>query len=455
MTLDWLRAAARPARGAARAHRGHGLVGPDHGARGGARRAPDRRVVVCSEHAHSSIDEGGPAARARAAQRSPVDDAFALRPDALDLGDACAVVATVGTTSSTSVDPVAGDRRRAARGGRLAPRRRRLRRRGRRVPGAARTTSPAGSVPTRSSSTRTSGCSRRWTARRSSAAARTTSARAFSLVPEYLRVDEDVVSLSEYASPLGRRFRALKLWAVLRCFGREGLQAIIREHVRLAALFEGWVARRAGLGGLRAAALLARLLPPDGQRRGERGAPASASTTSGEIFLSHTKLDGRFVLRLAIGNARTTEDDVALAWDVLRREAARASRARPAAGRERRRAARSSTLDVAVDLGRRSGSPVDDEVRRSRPRPSRRARRVVDDARRDADRRRRARPPRRRSRNAIARRCGRPATSATVERVHEPAVGLERRRAAAARASGRPSARARAARAASSRAGRR
>ena len=65
--------------------------------------------------------------------------------------------------------------------------------------------------------------------------------RAFSLVPEYLRNDAETANLSELAIPLGRRFRALKLWAVLRCYGRSGLQEMIRESIRLAALFEEWV----------------------------------------------------------------------------------------------------------------------------------------------------------------------------------------------------------------------
>src|SRR2546422_4214223 len=64
---------------------------------------------------------------------------------------------------------------------------------------------------------------------------------AMTLVPEYLKTGEDALNLSEYGPALGRRFRALKLWAVLRCYGREGLQAAIREHVRLAGLFESWV----------------------------------------------------------------------------------------------------------------------------------------------------------------------------------------------------------------------
>jgi aromatic-L-amino-acid decarboxylase len=91
------------------------------------------------------------------------------------------------------------------------------------------------------------------------------------LVPEYLRTgDEDALNLSEYGPALGRRFRALKLWAVLRCYGCEGLQARIREAVRLAELFEGWVREEPGLGGRGAAAFLRRLPQARGLGRGER-----------------------------------------------------------------------------------------------------------------------------------------------------------------------------------------
>jgi len=133
-------------------------------------------------------------------------------------------------------------------------------------------------------------------------------------------VDEEVVSLSEYASPLGRRFRALKLWATLRCYGRDGLQAIIREHVRLAGLFEEWVDAEPGweICAPRHFSLVCFRKTGSDEVNEEIMRRAN---DSGEIFLSHTKLDGRFVLRLAIGNARTSEADVALAWDVLRREA--------------------------------------------------------------------------------------------------------------------------------------
>ena len=125
---------------------------------------------------------------------------------------------------------------------------------------------------------------------------------AFSLVPDYLRTPDAVDSLGDYGPALGRRFRALKLWAVLRCYGRSGLQAMIREHVRLAELFESWVRDEPGWE-LSAPRLLA------------------AVNATGEIFISHTKLSGCYVLRLAVGNERTTEADLRRAWDVLRREA--------------------------------------------------------------------------------------------------------------------------------------
>ena len=173
-------------------------------------------------------------------------------------------------------------------------------------------------------------------------------------------MNEDVVSLSEYASPLGRRFRALKLWATLRCFGREGLQAIIREHVRLAALFERVGGGRAGLGALRAAAASRSSASGGTGATSANEAIMERVNDSGEIFLSHTKLDGRFVLRLAIGNARTTEADVALAWDVLRREAARSR----ALGHDR--PARRERLDQCARPRRRR--------RRSRPHRCRRRR---------------------------------------------------------------------------------
>ena len=144
---------------------------------------------------------------------------------------------------------------------------------------------------------------------------------AFSLVPEYLRTSEDVESIAEYGLALGRRFRSLKLWAVLRCYGREGLQRLIREHVRLAELFEGWVRAEPGweVSAPRHFSLVCFRRDASDE---ENEALLERVNASGEAFLSHTKLEGRYVLRLAIGQERTTEDDVRIAWEVLRREAA-------------------------------------------------------------------------------------------------------------------------------------
>jgi aromatic-L-amino-acid decarboxylase len=98
------------------------------------------------------------------------------------------------------------------------------------------------------------------------------------------------------------------------------LQAVIRVHVRLAELFEGWVRDVPGwvVWAPRYFSLVCFRLEGSDE---ENEALLERVNATGAMFLSHTRLDGRFVLRLAIGNARTTEDDVRLAWDVLRREA--------------------------------------------------------------------------------------------------------------------------------------
>ena len=108
---------------------------------------------------------------------------------------------------------------------------------------------------------------------------------------------------------------------MLRSYGREGLQERIREAIRLAELFEGWVREEPGweVAAPRPFSLVCfRREASDEENEGllER------VNATGEIFISHTKLNGRYVLRLAVGSARTTEDDVRVAWEVLRREAA-------------------------------------------------------------------------------------------------------------------------------------
>jgi aromatic-L-amino-acid decarboxylase len=141
---------------------------------------------------------------------------------------------------------------------------------------------------------------------------------AFSLVPEYLRTSDEAESLSDYGPALGRRFRSLKLWAVLRCYGREGLQVRIREAIRLAELFEGWIRDEPGWELCAPRPFSVVCFRRDGSDDENEDLLARANAT-GEVFLSHTRLDGRYVLRLAIGNERTTEADVLRAWDVLKR----------------------------------------------------------------------------------------------------------------------------------------
>jgi len=144
--------------------------------------------------------------------------------------------------------------------------------------------------------------------------------QAFSLVPEYLRTSEGeagVRNLMDTGIQLGRRFRALKLWMILRHFGAEGLRAHLAEHMRLARQFAAWVDasdRFERVAPVPFSVVCFRL------RRGsdeEHARLLDAVNASGDVFLSHTKLDGRFVLRLAIGNLQTTERHVARAWELL------------------------------------------------------------------------------------------------------------------------------------------
>ncbi len=280
---------------------------------------PDRSVLVVSEHAHS-VGEKAARLLGLELRKVPTDDLFRMRPELMRPEDACAVIATIGTTGMTSVDPVPeiGERCRAA---------------GTWLHVDAAYAGPAAMLPELrdhfigwdlADSVGLNphkwlgvpiDCSVLWTRRVEDFRA------AFSLVPEYLRSPDDVLSLSEVSIPLGRRFRALKLWAVLRCFGRAGLEERIREHVRLAELFEGWV--RAEPGWAVTAPRLFSLVcfRRDGSDEDNEQLLERVNAT-GEVFLSHTRFAGRFQLRLAVGNFRTTEEDVRIAWDVLRREAA-------------------------------------------------------------------------------------------------------------------------------------
>jgi aromatic-L-amino-acid/L-tryptophan decarboxylase len=154
---------------------------------------------------------------------------------------------------------------------------------------------------------------------------------AFSLLPDYLRTAEEtaVPNLMDYGVSLGRRFRALKLWMVLRAFGHEGLAARIRAHVSLARLFRTWVEADDRFEVLAptpfsVVCFRARFprLSPQAQDAGNQQL-MDAVNDSGEAYMSHTRLRGRMTLRLAVGNLRTQERHVRRAWELIQQQAAR------------------------------------------------------------------------------------------------------------------------------------
>jgi len=288
--------------------------------------------VYCSEHAHSSIDKSTILLGLGQDAMVPVaaDREFRMRPAALAEAISndraagllpLAVVATVGTTSTTSVDPVEEiaticEREQvwlhvdAAYAGvaALLPDHRWILRGAERADSIVVNPHKWLFTPFDLSVL----YCRRMNVLRA----------AFSLTPEYLKTVEaaPVQNLMDTGIQLGRRFRALKLWMVLRHFGADGLRTRIAEHIRLARLFEQWVRDdpdftlmapapfsvvcfRANLSDERNEQLLERV------------------NASGEVFLSHTRLDGQFVLRLAIGNLRTTEAHVSRAWTLIKQHA--------------------------------------------------------------------------------------------------------------------------------------
>jgi aromatic-L-amino-acid decarboxylase len=156
--------------------------------------------------------------------------------------------------------------------------------------------------------------------------------QAFSLVPEYLTTPEaGAVNYMDYGLQLGRRFRALKLWFVMRYFGAEGIRQRLRDHIALAQEFAGWVRAEPGweiLAPHPLSVVCFRYAPAgydELQLEALNAAILDAVNATGEVFLSHTKIDGRYVLRVAIGNLRTRAADVEHAWMLLRREALRAT----------------------------------------------------------------------------------------------------------------------------------
>ena len=269
-------------------------------------------AVYASEQAHFSVEK---AARilGMSFRTVPVDAEFRMIPDP-DLEGAAALVATVGTTSSTSVDPVPALAERCRAAGAwlhvdaayagsaaVCPELRWC------LDGVEHADSIV--VNPHKWLFTPMDCSALWTRRPEALRA------AFTAHGDYLGSTDGAIDLRDHGPALGRRFRALKLWTVMRCYGREGLQGLIREHVRLAALFEGWVAGEPGweLSAPRNFSTVCFR-----HQRADNEAIARRATESGGIFVATTKLRGETVIRLAIGNAFTREDDVRHAWDVLR-----------------------------------------------------------------------------------------------------------------------------------------
>ncbi len=300
-------------------------------------------AVYASEQAHSSVDKAVMTLGLGldAIRKIPVDDRFRMRTDALRQAIAAdraaatmpmAVVATVGTTSTTSVDPVEAIADLLEAEGRIwlhvdAA-----------YAGAAALAPGMRAVM--------DGCGRadsvvvnphKWLFTPFDLSAfycrRMDAVRAaFSLTPDYLRTpeaDAGVRNLMDTGVQLGRRFRALKLWAVLRYFGSDGIGERLAEHLRLAQLFAGWVDE---------SGLFERLAPvpfsvvcfraqPEGDGSDEdldllNERLLDAVNATGDVFLSHTKINGAYALRLAIGHIRTEERHVRRAWDVLNEQLA-------------------------------------------------------------------------------------------------------------------------------------
>jgi aromatic-L-amino-acid/L-tryptophan decarboxylase len=153
--------------------------------------------------------------------------------------------------------------------------------------------------------------------------------RAFSLVPEYLRTTkgDEVVNYMDYGIPLGRRFRALKLWFTLRYFGVEGIADRIGEHIRLAQQFAEWVDEHSEFERLAPVPLSTVCFRAHPQGIDDNDLLnhfneqlMQAINHTGEAFLSHTKLSGRFTLRLVVSQLRTNEAHVARVWQIVQEQ---------------------------------------------------------------------------------------------------------------------------------------
>ena len=156
----------------------------------------------------------------------------------------------------------------------------------------------------------------------------------FSLVADYLRGDADQAERNymDYGIQLGRRFRALKAWMVIRSFGSRGFSTRIREHIRLARLFASWIDADPEfeiLAPVTMAVICFRVAPNAAENSSLVGEELNdlnrqlveTVTKTGQAYLTHTTLNGQVAIRLAVGNVLTTERHLGKVYDLLRRKA--------------------------------------------------------------------------------------------------------------------------------------
>jgi aromatic-L-amino-acid decarboxylase len=148
--------------------------------------------------------------------------------------------------------------------------------------------------------------------------------RLFTLTPEHLHLRDPAgaeINYMDYGVQLGRRFRALKAWVVWRTFGREGMAARIREHLRLAQLFARWIeddARFEISAPVMMGVVCFRLKYPDDKAADQKNSETVAKiNASGRAYLTQTKLRGRVVMRLGLGNLLTTEEHLRRVWEII------------------------------------------------------------------------------------------------------------------------------------------
>jgi aromatic-L-amino-acid decarboxylase len=296
-------------------------------------------TVYASREAHSSVEKAVKLAGYGLEMLRPVetDDAFALRPDALaralesdrvaGLRPAC-VVATVGTTSSAAIDPV-------------RPIAELCRRHGAWLHVDAAYAGSAAIVPELrplfdgiEEADSLVFNPHKWLLTNFDCSAyfvRDPAAllSAFQATPEYLRTpfDPEVVNFRDWGIQLGRRFRALKLWFVIRSYGVQGLQALIRKHVALARDFAAWLEAEPDFELMAPVrfGLVCFRYHPAGRSEEELDAInarlLAVVNASRERFLTHTRLGGRYVIRLVVGQRGTAREDVAAAWGAVRQAA--------------------------------------------------------------------------------------------------------------------------------------